>query len=312
MRRRLDLQPRPVVELRGVDSAGIKALSRREGEVLSLAASGYFDKEICVQLGVSPNTLRTYWTRIRAKIGDVPRNALAVAYATERTTYAVVETSGADWDVDLVSWKYRRLSPRPTIVEVEVGEEVSFDDVISVVHPEDAPNLLRPIEEIRQGDRTELTFDLRVVMPTGIETTSSFVRIDRDETGRAIRLSGTRTQNVDLRATGRPLVEVGYWTRDLRTGVFTGDVAFCAIFGIDPDEPNLREAAIARFHPDEHALTRSFVSSAVEAGKHHARATHRLRRPDGSYRWITTDLRIEYDVNGAARALGAVMAFDHD
>ena len=312
MRLRLDKPGRPVVELRGVDSAAVKALSRREGEVLSLAASGYIDKEISVQLGISPNTLRTYWARIRSKIGDVPRSALAVAYATENTTHAVVEAGDADWVVDLERWTYRRASARPTLVDVEVGEEVSFDDVIAVVHPEDTPNLLRLLEEIKTGERSEFTFELRVVTPIGIETTSSFVRVVGDETGRATRLTGTRTENVDLRATGRPTVEVGYWTRDLRTGRFTADEACCAIFGIDPAEPNLREAAMARFHPEEQALTSSFVDSAVQARKDHARATHRLLKPDGSYRWITTDMRIEYEGDAPARALGTVMAFDHD
>jgi hypothetical protein len=94
--------------------------------------------------------------------------------------------------------------------------------------------------------------------------------------------------------------------------VFTGDAEFCAIFGIDPTDPDLRETAMARFHPEERTLTSTFVSSTVEAGKKRARATHRLRLPDDSYRWITTDLRIEHDADGPVRALGAVMAFDHD
>jgi DNA-binding CsgD family transcriptional regulator len=303
---------RPVVELRGVDSSAIETLSQREREVLSLAASGYLDKEIVKQLGVSPNTLRTYWTRIRAKIGDVPRSALAVAYATEPAAHAVVEAVGADWEVDLERWTYRRLSPRPPMLDLEVGEETSFDDAVALVHPEDAPNLLRLIEDIRTGDQTELTFEMRVVTPTGIETTSSFARIDRDEAGRAYRLTGTRSRNVDLRATGRPTVEVGYWERDLRSGKFTADAAFCAIFDIDPAEPNLRDLAMARFHPDERELTSSFVDSTIRSEKRHARATHRLRRPDGSYGWIATELRIEYDENGPARALGVVMAFDRD
>ncbi|MHB8636909.1 MAG: PAS domain-containing protein [Fimbriimonadaceae bacterium] len=312
MRNKDALPRRPMVEPRGIDSAGIKALSRREDEVLSLAASGYLDKEICSQLGVSPNTLRTYWSRIRKKIGEAPRSALAVAYATDSTTHAVVDAGSPDWEVDLDRWTYRRLSPRQSVVEADVGEEISFDDAIAIIHPEDAPNLLRLIEEIRHGHQSDLTFEVRVVTPIGIETTGSFVRVERGEDGHATRLIGTRSHNVDLRATGRPEVEVGYWERDLRTDKFTADDEFCRIFRIDPGDPDLRDVAMKRFHPAERQLTSTFVSSAVASNLRHARATHRLLQPDGSYRWITTDLRVEYDAKGPTRALGVVMAFDRD
>jgi len=55
-------------------------LSSRESQILGLAASGLLDKEIGPELGVSQNTLRTYWKRIRAKLGDGTRSALAGTY----------------------------------------------------------------------------------------------------------------------------------------------------------------------------------------------------------------------------------------
>jgi len=47
-----------------------------------MAAAGFLDKQIGSELGISLNTLRTYWTRIREKVGEAPRTALAVAYVT--------------------------------------------------------------------------------------------------------------------------------------------------------------------------------------------------------------------------------------
>ena len=57
-------------------------LSRREREVLRLGATGATDQEISDRLSISVPTLRTYWLRIREKIGAVNRtHAIALAVA---------------------------------------------------------------------------------------------------------------------------------------------------------------------------------------------------------------------------------------
>lgn len=58
-------------------------LSNREREILELAAQGKLDKEIVKELGVSINTLRTYWNRIRSKVGDLSRSAFAAAWVSD-------------------------------------------------------------------------------------------------------------------------------------------------------------------------------------------------------------------------------------
>lgn len=55
-------------------------LSEREREVLFLAAEGQTDKEIAASLGIGAKTVRTYWDRMRAKLGAASRTqALAMA-----------------------------------------------------------------------------------------------------------------------------------------------------------------------------------------------------------------------------------------
>ncbi len=48
-------------------------LSEREREVLALAAEGLTDKEIAVRLGIGVKTIRTYWDRMRQKLGAASR-----------------------------------------------------------------------------------------------------------------------------------------------------------------------------------------------------------------------------------------------
>lgn len=57
-------------------------LSKREVEVLRLGALGATDGEISDRLSISVPTLRTYWLRIRNKIGGINRtHAIALAVA---------------------------------------------------------------------------------------------------------------------------------------------------------------------------------------------------------------------------------------
>lgn len=63
-------------------TTGSVPFSKREREVLKLGAQGATDQEISDQLSISVPTLRTYWLRIREKIGGVNRtHAIALAVA---------------------------------------------------------------------------------------------------------------------------------------------------------------------------------------------------------------------------------------
>jgi len=51
-------------------------MSVREGQVLSMAASGHTDESIANELRISVATVRGYWLRIRAKLGGSSRAEL--------------------------------------------------------------------------------------------------------------------------------------------------------------------------------------------------------------------------------------------
>jgi PAS domain S-box-containing protein len=65
-------------------------LSRQEERVLNLARQGFGDKQIALELGLSPDTVRTYWQRIRTKIGAGTR-AEIVATISDKETEAKVK-----------------------------------------------------------------------------------------------------------------------------------------------------------------------------------------------------------------------------
>jgi len=62
---------------------------KREEQVLVLAAGGLTDKEIAIRLGISPDTVGTYWRRILAKYQAASRTEVVAKYAEDRSKAAV-------------------------------------------------------------------------------------------------------------------------------------------------------------------------------------------------------------------------------
>lgn len=62
---------------------------KREEQVLVLAAGGMTDKEIALRLGISPDTVGTYWRRILAKFQAASRTEVVAKYTEERARAAV-------------------------------------------------------------------------------------------------------------------------------------------------------------------------------------------------------------------------------
>jgi PAS domain S-box-containing protein len=64
-------------------------LSRQEERVLFLARQGYADKQIAAELGLSADTVRTYWQRIRKKVGGQTRAEIVATLSDQQTEAAL-------------------------------------------------------------------------------------------------------------------------------------------------------------------------------------------------------------------------------
>lgn len=178
-------------------SDGLVSLSSREGQVLRLASTGLLDKEIGAELGLSLNTLRTYWTRIRSKVGEGSRSALVAAYVEYATSEeAAIEF---DWEVEFDSWTYRRLSARPLHPTYDIPSEVSFEEILNLIHPDDLPSVRSLVERARKGELREFHYAARLEFPDGPGLGSAFIRVVFDDEGRAVKMMGRRVSTFDLR-----------------------------------------------------------------------------------------------------------------
>ncbi len=64
----------------GVEPTGT---GTREQQIIKFAAQGHTDKEIAEHLGLSPNTIYTYWRRVRARYGSSSRGEAISRYLHE-------------------------------------------------------------------------------------------------------------------------------------------------------------------------------------------------------------------------------------
>lgn len=288
---------------------GFARLSTRETEVLSYASWGYLDKQICAKMLVSPNTLRTYWARIRSKIGDGPRSALAVAYVENATVAEPEPPTPYDWEYDFTTGLVQKLTNKRSLYGVAPGEYIPFAIVMGMVHPDDADRVRSIFELLIRGEVSSLCYAYRVVTDQGIQIASSQAEPVRNERGEVVKLRGRRLQNTDLREPAVSTIQIGHWERDLDTDEFSADSGFCSIFKIDPGSSSLREDAMRRFPESEKLNIETFVQRTIEAGQTENRSTHQLQFPNGSTIWATTHLRIEYENGAPRRALGTVIAF---
>lgn len=299
MRRRTSADvplPTPVA-----DARELARLSTREREVLALASGGYLDKQIAAVLGITANTLRTYWTRIRSKLGEASRSALVALYVSEQKPDGLRPIEGASWHVDvarnvLVFYGDRALFPRG---------EIPLDEAIARYHPDDRDRVRGLLRATIERDLPPFTFAARVLTTRGVETASAYVEAVRDEAGRATRVVGRHVPLLDL---SRSSAAVGTYRRDLRTGEIDVDDGYRAIFRLAPDEPDLMEAIYNRLCPEFRETMRGLVAGMIAHGERTCLLTVRLCDGDGE-RWISTTVRLLEEGGRPASVVATVLAY---
>ncbi|MFC4166968.1 PAS domain S-box protein [Teichococcus aestuarii] len=128
-----------------------------------------------------------------------------------------------------------------------------------------------------------------------------------DAGGRPDRLLAISRDVTEARAAGERIglaldtgVVLGTWVWDVARDQLTGDARFADTFGLDPEALTTGlalRAAAAAIHPDDLAQVAERVGQAVSRGGPY-RAEYRVRRPDGSWRWIEANGHCELDPAG--------------
>ncbi len=296
-----------------VDQEKLALLSPREGALLAMASRGFLDKEIAVHLNVSENTLRTYWKRIRVKVGGGSRVELSAAFIRHQLDQGVPMVGGepASWELDLRKWTIVYYDPFvPDLLGgVELGTKVDFNRVLALFHPEDMPKIRSLLLSVRDGHVPSFVYRARYIAPQGIGITCALVEVLREEYGKADRIRGRRIPFLDLTLPSPGNVVVGHCHRNLRTGEIRVDDGTRIIFRLTGYERDIRSALLARCHPDDRRTANTYIDDMIRRGFVDRRMSFQLIAEEDRYRWVTTDTHLNYDSEGPESADVTIMAY---
>lgn len=156
------------------------SLSDREREVLYLAADGLTDKEIAARLAIGPKTVRTYWDRIRSKLGAASRTqalalALREAYADLAAREARLRTFVESMPVPLFAFDgEERITAMnqaaASLTGLDGSRDVTREQVLQELFPnEEFRTSVRRKADDKGGDYQD--WELPVTLPDGSQRT---------------------------------------------------------------------------------------------------------------------------------------------
>jgi two-component system, LuxR family, sensor kinase FixL len=90
---------------------------------------------------------------------------------------------------------------------------------------------------------------------------------------------------------------LGLWSRDLARSEFWGSDQQRALFGFTKTEPLNLDKIFQRLHPDDREETRLSIAKACQ-GEGRYQTEYRVLLTDGQMRWIASQGRVEFDIDG--------------
>ena len=148
------------------------------------------------------------------------------------------------------------------------------------------------------------------VMAIVVETTAHVLsERAREAAERAHRATSERLQMA--LNTGAVL---GSFVWDIKGGQLSGDERFARTFLYPPGTPLEHlpaEQALAAIHDDDRQRVQAAIDAAIQQHSGY-NAEYRLRRADGSYRWVQASGRCDYDAQGAPSRFPGVLIDIHE
>lgn len=226
------------------------------------------------------------------------------------------------WEIDLttgeVLWSdeaYRLLGMQPGVVAP------SFDIFMAAVHPDDRLAVHNAYQgSIQHGD--PITLEYRIIRSDGaVRRMTTIAAVESDDGGTPVRVLGTLqditaqaeerdrlAETTRLLAFSQQLGSIGSWEIDLATQTSRWSDETYRILGTQPGAVIPSVASFYGFvHPDDLGRVRAAQQQSFAAGVDFTAGAFRVRRPDGSVRWVHSGLRFEVDATGAPlRAIGII------
>lgn len=218
------------------------------------------------------------------------------------------------WDFDPI---HSIVRPDPNLVRMfDLGsdEQTSLESFLDAVHSEDRPRVTAAIDEaLASGE--EYKAEYRIALDgERVRWVVARGRVERDQSGKAIRLSGVVVDISERKRIEKALeesedrvrsaleaAELGAWNIDPATSEMTTDERFRVIFQ-DCDKPITYEQAFEAIHPDDRQRVRDAVAAATNPREPLPYAEeYRVVHPSGAIRWVFGKGRASFEDIGNER-----------
>jgi len=319
-----DLRDYNILQDPQLEALGLAAFLRRafDGETVSLPESKYDATDVATR--GRPRTVSSVAFPVKDATGRVVEVVLThtdVSEAAEamhelrenrqRLDLALTSARAGVWEWDLEA-NVATWSPELfRLVGVEPKPIVEASEFTGLIHPDDRARVLARSAEVI-ADGSTLDEEFRAVLPDGsVRWFSSIGRLIRDESGRPVRLIGInqdiharRTAEEKLHRTQESLAlamkgsRLGWWTRDLVTGIVEWSPELELLFGLAVGSfAGLEQDFLDFVLPEDRAAVRGAVEQAIQKGNDYS-IEFRFRHTDGSVRWMEGRGKATYDATG--------------
>jgi PAS domain S-box-containing protein len=249
---------------------------------------------------------------------DRQRAVSELSSAQERLAFALLGSNSAAWDWDLVGNEIYLGAGWSQLLGGEAREtRLTPAELLALVHPDDVGRVQSAIKGVLSGTNTDYSEEHRVRGVKGgwIWILSRGMVVTRDDTGRALRITGT---NQDI--TARKSIEMTLKEHDLRlqlalatAGMVRWDWDVAADEFIWPEEPWRLAGPAPRdghlglrdmVHPEDLVHFIRVLNQTVQTGEPY-RDEYRLTRTDGKVVWVSARGYAVRDADGrVTRVIG--------
>jgi PAS domain S-box-containing protein len=192
-----------------------------------------------------------------------------------------------------------------------------FERWMALVHPDDRAAARAVYDEVLPSSRLEGRSEYRVVRLDGsLRHVDERLTIERDATGKAVRLLGTNLDITHIRRTeserlalinrlqlASQTANMGVWERQVPSDEEVWNAQMHAIYGTREDHRPSRADWLNRIHPDDRAEVMRRLQDVDRAGG--GALEYRIVRADGEVRHVADRSRVERDADGnVVRKLG--------
>lgn len=251
--------------------------------------------------GIAALLALLWWLRWRHRQAERERQQEAVARSEALLKHSLWASRGELWDADLRSGKIERTN---RLEHLKVTQQAPQDDLGSYapfVHVEDQAGFQRAMQAHLKGLSEDFEYSYRVQDQQGEWRwlLSRGRAIERDASGRALRMVGTTFDVTELRANEARLAESEerlklalwgsndeLWDIDLLTGAIRRDNRLPSTsLGDELSFPTL-SSYLAFVHPEDgERLHRAFVSH-IKGDSEHFECDYRIRSAAGGWVWV--------------------------